>query len=336
MKPKSSDNSSSVLITGGSGFVGSHLAERLLKLNHRVSIIDNLSTGCQQNITDIEKQQNFRFVVESASNEEVMHSLAKECDTIVHLAASVGVKLVIDDPAKAIDNNIETTNVVLKVARRFHCKVLIVSTSEVYGRGNTLPFKEDDSLVIGPPLFDRWSYAASKLLTEFLALSYYRKENLPVIVSRLFNTVGPRQVGEYGMVIPRFINQALRGEPLTVYGDGSQTRCFLHVHDAVDALMALIKSQSAVGQIFNVGSTHEISILVLAKKIIALTSSHSTKNDPGKIAFIPYNKVYGNYFEDMCRRVPDITKIKKLIGWEPKYSLEETLQDIIISTALFN
>ena len=336
MKRKSGGNVSSILITGGAGFVGSHLAERLLSLNYRVTVIDNLSTGRRENITGIENNPNFNFIADSAANEEVMADLAKESDVIVHLAATVGVKLVIDDPAKAINNNIETTNVVLKAARHNQCKVLILSTSEVYSKGNALPFKEEDSLVIGPPLFDRWSYAASKLLTEFLALSFYRKENVPVVVIRLFNTVGPRQVGEYGMVVPRLIKQALLGEPLTVYGDGSQTRCFLHVNDTVDALVALIESPAAVGQIFNVGSTHEISILELAQKIITILSSQFAGKERSKVIFVPYKQVYGNYFEDMYRRLPDISKMKEVVGWTPKLSLEDTLRDIINSTGILN
>ena len=320
------------LITGGAGFIGSHLAEALLRGGCRVSVIDDLSTGSLDNIRHLLAHPNFHFAYSSISNEMVLDRLASEADIIVHLAAAVGVQLIVTHPVRTIETNIMGTEVVLKTALRYRAKVLIASTSEVYGKGNRIPFREDDDVVLGPTIRNRWSYAASKMVDEFLALAYYQEKQLPVTIARLFNTVGPRQTGRYGMVIPRFVQQALRGEPLTVYGDGTQSRCFLHVQDAIAALIALAESPEAIGEVFNIGSRQEISILDLACKVIARVGGENL--DPkGQIQFIPYGQAYAPGFEDMQRRVPDLTKIRQYVGWKPTRSLDEILQDAIASVA---
>jgi len=322
-----------VLITGGAGFIGSHIAEALLNLGHHVTIIDDLSTGRFENIEEIVKRwpggggrPSFRFAIDSITNEAVLDRLASECDVIFHLAAAVGVKLIVENPVHTIETNVMGTEAVLKVALRYRAKVLIASSSEVYGKGNSVPFREDDDVVLGPTSRSRWSYAASKMVDEFLALAYYREKGLPVVIVRLFNTIGPRQTGQYGMVVPRFVQQALKGENLTVYGDGRQSRCFLHVLDAVAALIALAECPAAVGGVFNVGSTEEISILDMARRVLELTGG-----DSNRIIFVSYDQAYAAGFEDMFQRVPDIEKVRKYTGWEPRCSLEAILQDVIKS-----
>ena len=322
-----------VLITGGAGFIGSHIAEALLNLGHHGTIIDDLSTGRFENIEEIVKRwpggggrPSFRFAIDSITNEVVLDRLASECDVIFHLAAAVGVKLIVENPVHTIETNVMGTEAVLKVALRYRAKVLIASSSEVYGKGNSVPFREDDDVVLGPTSRSRWSYAASKMVDEFLALAYYREKGLPVVIVRLFNTIGPRQTGQYGMVVPRFVQQALKGENLTVYGDGRQSRCFLHVLDAVAALIALAECPAAVGGVFNVGSTEEISILDMARRVLELTGG-----DSNRIIFVSYDQAYAAGFEDMFQRVPDIEKVRKYTGWEPRCSLEAILQDVIKS-----
>jgi UDP-glucose 4-epimerase len=320
-----------ILITGGAGFIGSHLAEALLELGHHVTVIDDLSTGRFENIRGIVERgpaagshPSFRFAIDSITNEVVLDRLASECDVIFHLAAAVGVKLIVENPVHTIETNVMGTEAVLKAALRYRAKVIITSSSEVYGKGNNLPFREDDDVVLGPTSRSRWSYAASKMVDEFLALAYHREKGLPVVILRLFNTVGARQTGQYGMVVPRFVQQALRGEQLTVYGDGRQSRCFLHVGDAVAALIALAECPEAVGEVFNVGSTEEISILDLACRVLELAGG-----DRNRIVYVSYDQAYAAGFEDMRQRVPDVSKIRKYTGWEPRRFLQEILQDVI-------
>lgn len=311
--------SSSYLITGGAGFIGSHVTKALLEAGKTVTVVDNLSTGKFENIQPFVGQPGFRFAIESVMNETVLDRLASEAEIIVHLAAAVGVQLVVERPVHTIETNVFATERVLKVALRYRAKVVMASTSEVYGKGNAIPFSEDDDILLGPSSKSRWAYAASKLTDEFLALAYQREFELPVVILRLFNTVGPRQTGRYGMVIPRFMNQALAGEALTVYGDGNQRRCFCDVRDAVKAITLLADDQRAIGRVFNVGSTEEIAINELAKRVIAITASSS------KIKHVPYSDAYAPGFEDMMRRVPDITRINSLCGWKPTIPLDETL-----------
>ena len=327
-----------ILITGGAGFIGSHLAETLLDLGHQVTVIDNLSTGRFENIrhlTNLWSQDtqgpSFRFAIDTITNEIVLDRLVSECDLIFHLAAAVGVKLIVENPVHTIETNVMGTEAVLKAAHRYRVTVLIASTSEVYGKGNHIPFREDDDVVLGPTSRSRWAYAASKMVDEFLALAYFREKDLPVIIVRLFNTVGPRQTGQYGMVVPRFVQQAIEGSPLSIYGDGNQSRCFLHVQDAVNALIQLAKCPEALGQVFNVGSTEQVTILELAHKVLA-QMPEDKKNRSGKnkdpINFISYEKAYAEGFEDMLRRVPDISKINRYIGWKPVHSLKKILVDV--------
>lgn len=321
-------NTQSVLVTGGAGFIGSHLAEALLAQGHRVTIIDDLSTGSFDNIRHLVGHPRFRFAIETIANEMVLDRLASECDVIFHLAAAVGVRLIIDRPVHAIEANVMGTEAVLKAALRYRARVLLTSTSEVYGKGNRVPFSEDDDVVLGPTSRSRWAYAASKMVDEFLALAYHQEYGLPVVIVRLFNTVGPRQRGRYGMVIPRFVRQALSGQPLTVYGDGRQTRCFCNVVDTVRALIGLAGCPEAVGRVFNVGSTEEVSILNLARMILRLVHGPET-NWQERITFIPYEEAYAAGFEDMRRRLPDISRIQATIGWQPQISLPETLSQVI-------
>lgn len=310
------------LITGGMGFVGSHLAEALLARGHYVTVVDNLSTGRFENIAHLTSHPLFRFAIEDIRNETVMDRLVSECDVVVHLAAAVGVQLIVEKPTHTIETNVLGTHAVLRMANRYRKRTLIASTSEVYGKGSRIPFKEEDDVVLGPTIRSRWAYACSKMLDEFLALAYWREQNLPTVIFRLFNTVGPRQTGRYGMVIPRFVGQALRGDPITVYGDGTQSRTFCDVQDAVRAIIGLAEHPDAVGQVFNIGSTREITIKALAELVKRELAS------PSEIVFVPYEQAYGPGFEDMQRRVPDISKIRRLLGWEPEIPLEETIRRV--------
>ncbi|MBA2304670.1 MAG: GDP-mannose 4,6-dehydratase [Acidobacteria bacterium] len=312
-----------VLITGGAGFVGSHLAEALLERGDEVCVIDNLSTGSIDNIAHLKGLPRFEYTIDSVSNEPLLAELIDRADTVVHLAAAVGVKLIVEQPVHTIETNVHGTEVVLKLANKKKKLVVIASTSEVYGKSTTVPFSEDADLVLGPTSKHRWAYACSKLIDEFLALAYWKERKLPVIVVRLFNTVGPRQTGQYGMVIPTFVRQALAGQPITVFGDGTQSRSFTYVGDVVWALIALINEPKAVGQVFNIGNGHEITIGDLASKVKAMTASSSN------IVPIPYDQAYESGFEDMPRRVPDITKINRLVGYQPTVELDETLERVI-------
>ena len=312
-----------IMVTGGAGFIGSHLCESLLEAGYDVVAIDNLSTGRLDNIAHLRGQPHFQFVRETITNLQVLDRLSSQADTIVHLAAAVGVQLIVQNPVHTIQTNIMGTEAVLSTANRYGCKVLIASTSEVYGKGVKIPFSEEDDRLMGSTTHSRWSYAASKAIDEFLGLAYHHQYGLPVVVMRFFNTVGPRQTGRYGMVIPRFINQALNNQPLTVYGDGKQSRCFCDVADIVWAVQALMEKPTAVGQVFNLGSDEEIKILDLAKKVIAKTNGKS------EITFIPYEEAYAPGFEDMRKRVPSLTKLRDLIGYSPRYSLDQILDRII-------
>jgi UDP-glucose 4-epimerase len=312
-----------VLITGGAGFVGSHLAEALLARGDEVFIIDNLSTGSMENIVHLKSDPRFHYTIETVANEPVLAELIDRCDIVVHLAAAVGVKLIVEQPVHTIETNVHGTEVVLKHANKKKKLVLIASTSEVYGKSTDVPFHENADLVLGPTTKHRWAYACSKMIDEFLALAYWKERKLPVIVVRLFNTVGPRQTGQYGMVIPNFVRQALAGEPITVFGDGSQSRSFTYVGDVVRAMLALISEPRAIGQVFNIGNGDEITIRDLAVKVKAMTGSAS------EIVTIPYDQAYEAGFEDMPRRVPDISRIRELIGYEPTVELEETLTRVI-------
>ncbi len=318
-----------VLITGGMGFVGSHLAQALLEQGDRVTVIDNLSTGRFENIQHLRAHPCFDFVIDNVTNEIVLDRLVSECDLIFHLAAAVGVSLIIEHPVHTVETNVLGTEAVLKTAARYRVKVMIASTSEVYGKGNKIPFSEDDDAVLGATCNSRWAYAASKMVDEFLGLAYYREKDLPVVIFRLFNTVGPRQTGQYGMVVPRLVQAALQGKPLTVYGDGQQSRCFLHVSDAVDAMMRLANDDAAIGQVFNVGSTEEVTILELAQRVIKHVDGKNADED--RIVLIPYDQAYAVGFEDMRRRVPDVTRIKQYTGWEPQHTLDQILDDVIAS-----
>ncbi len=323
--------STRALITGGAGFIGSHLAEALLNNGRHVTIIDDLSTGCFENISHLAENPNFCFVIDTITNEAVLDRLASECDVIFHLAAAVGVRLIVERPVHTIETNIMGTEAVLRAAKRYRAKTLIASTSEVYGKSNQVPFTEEDDVVLGPTFRSRWSYAATKMVDEFLGLAYHQEHGLPVVFFRLFNTVGPRQIGRYGMVIPRFVQQALSGEQVTVYSDGNMTRCFLHVHDAVRAIIALADTPDAVGNVINVGATSEISILDLARTVLAVVDGNDSlpsKDDP-RLIFIPYEQAYTTGFEDMRRRVPDIRKIIQMTGWQPQHNLRDILQDVI-------
>lgn len=311
------------LITGGAGFIGSHLAEALLAAGHRVVAIDDLSTGAEANIEHLYDRPDFQFVLETITNEAVMDRLVSECDIVFHLAAAVGVELIVRDPIHTIETNVLGTSIVLRIANRYRRKVILASTSEIYGKSNDVPFREDGDRVMGPTTHSRWAYANSKAMDEFLALAYHKQRGLPIVICRFFNTIGPRQTGRYGMVVPRFVRQALRGEPLTVYGDGQQSRCFADVLDVVDAVIKLAAHPGAVGQVFNLGSTDEITILELAQRVLRLTGSASP------IVMVPYDQAYEPGFEDMRRRVPDISRAAALIGYRPRYSLDDTLQRII-------
>jgi len=312
-----------ILITGGAGFIGSHLAEALLSNGDEVIILDDLSTGSYQNIEHIDDGKRLRLIVDNVCDEKIVNECVKDVQAVFHLASAVGVNMIIDQPIRTIETIVGGTETVMRSCARYRRPILITSTSEVYGKGIKVPFKEDDDCVMGPTTKRRWSYACAKALDEFLAMAHWYHSKLPVVIARLFNTVGPRQTGQYGMVVPRFIRQGLRGEPITVYGDGSQSRCFGHVKDIVNALIPLSKNSRAYGQVFNIGSDEEITMLDLAKLVCEMTGNKS------EIVFIPYQQAYGEGFDDMQRRVPDLSKIKKLLGYEPKHDLRNILQDVI-------
>jgi UDP-glucose 4-epimerase len=313
------------LITGGAGFIGSHLCDELFAQGHEVHVLDDFSTGSMENIRHLEGQPGFECTIGSACNADLVGDLIKEADGVFHLAAAVGVALIVESPVRTIETNVHCTEVVLAEANKTKTPVMIASTSEVYGKSAVLPFREDGDLVMGPTNVGRWAYACSKAIDEFLAIAYWKERQLPVVVTRLFNTVGPRQTGRYGMVVPRFVQQALAGRSLTVYGEGTQRRCFCHVQDVVSALASLMQSPDACGEVVNVGSQEEVSILELADRVIELTGS------PSGITLIPYGEAYEEGFEDMHRRIPDIEKVGGLIGWQPTRTLNDIVTDMVRS-----
>lgn len=312
-----------LLITGGAGFIGSHLSEALLDRGDEVYVLDDLSTGSIENIDPFKDHERFHYTIENVLNTPATAEHVDRVDVVVHLAAAVGVRLIVESPVHTIETNVHGTETVLRVANKKKKKVILASTSEVYGKSTDIPFREDSDLVMGATNKGRWSYACSKAIDEFLGLAYYKEKKLPVVVVRLFNTVGPRQTGRYGMVIPNFVRQALSGQPITVFGDGTQSRCFTDVSDVVGALLSLIDHKDAAGEVFNIGSQQEVSILELAKKVKAMTKSKS------EIVLVPYEKAYEEGFEDMPRRVPDTSKIAKLVGYQPTVSLEQILERVI-------
>jgi UDP-glucose 4-epimerase len=311
------------LITGGAGFIGSHLAEELLSRGHRVHVLDDLSTGAIDNIRHLKSQVGFGYTIESASNVPVLAELVDEADVVYHLAAAVGVELIVESPVRTIETNVHCTEVVLSQANKKKKPVFLASTSEVYGKSGALPFREDADLLLGPTTKGRWSYACSKALDEYLALAYWKERRLPIVIGRLFNTVGPRQTSRYGMVIPSLVRQAIATQPLTVFGDGTQRRCFCHVSDVVSALADLVQRDDAYGEVFNVGSTEEISILDLARRVREAAGSDS------EIVLVPYEEAYEEGFEDMRRRLPDTAKIQALLGWHPTRGLLDILADVV-------
>jgi UDP-glucose 4-epimerase len=311
------------LITGGAGFIGSHLAERLLSEGHTVTAIDDLCTGAIQNIETVKTRRGFSYIIESIFNRPLLAELIDDHDAVFHLAASVGVRLIVESPVRTIETNVKGTELVLELANKKKKRVLVASTSEVYGKSIKIPFCEDDDLVMGATYKGRWSYACSKAIDEFLALAYWKEKRLPVVIVRLFNTVGPRQTARYGMVLPNFVRAALSGKPLTVFGDGTQSRCFCHVSDTVAALARLIEHPKAVGQIFNVGSGEEITIGDLASLVKVMTGSASP------IQYIPYDQAYEQGFEDMHRRVPDISRVRGLLNFEPTRDIRQIVQSVI-------
>ena len=311
------------LITGGAGFIGSHLAERLLEDGHEVMVLDNLSTGSIDNIAHLKSAPGFSYAIDSVTNEPLLAEMIDRSDVVFHLAAAVGVKLIVEQPVHTLETNVHGTEVVLKHASKQKKLVFIASTSEVYGKSVDVPFREEADLVLGPTAKHRWAYACSKLIDEFLALAYWKERKLPVVIVRLFNTVGPRQTGQYGMVLPTFVRQALAGQPITVFGDGTQSRSFTYVGDVVDALVRLAGEPRAVGDVFNIGSTSEVTIQDLAERVKKMTKSASA------IVNIPYDVAYEAGFEDMPRRVPDITKIQSLVGFAPKLGLEDIIRSVV-------
>jgi UDP-glucose 4-epimerase len=311
------------LLTGGAGFIGSHLAERLLELGHEVRVLDNLSTGSIDNIVHLKGRDGFSYVIDSVTNEPLLAEMIDHCDVVYHLAAAVGVKLIVEQPVHTIETNVHGTEVVLKHANKKKKLVVIASTSEVYGKSADVPFREGADLVLGATVKHRWAYACSKLIDEFLALAYWKEKKLPVIIVRLFNTVGPRQTGQYGMVLPNFVRQALAGQPITVFGDGTQSRSFTYVADVVDALVKLAQEPRAIGEVFNIGNTEEVTIKELAQRVKRITASDSP------VQFIPYDQAYEAGFEDMPRRVPDITKVHDLVGYQPRLSLDEIVCRVV-------
>jgi UDP-glucose 4-epimerase len=311
------------LITGGAGFIGSHLAEALLERGDEVHVIDDLSTGSIKNLDHLRADKRLHVVIDKVENASVLAELVDRADIVYHLAAAVGVRLVVESPVRTIETNLKTTEVVLELAAKKKKNVFFASTSEVYGKRETQPCREDDDLIIGPTNKGRWSYACSKAIDEFLALAYARERGLPVIIARFFNTVGPRQTGRYGMVVPSFVRQALAGQPISVYGDGNQARCFGYVGDVVGAVVKLADTPAAYGQVFNIGNDQEVTINELAERVIRYAGSAST------VQRIPYTEAYGDGFEDMRRRVPDLTKIREAIGYRPRVSLDEIIQRVV-------
>tara|TARA_B100001123_G_scaffold440864_1_gene580864 strand:- start:3208 stop:4170 length:963 start_codon:yes stop_codon:yes gene_type:complete len=312
-----------VLITGGAGFIGSHLAERFINDGHTVQVLDNLSTGSIENIAHLKDHQGFTYNINSVAHEPLLAEMIDRADVVFHLAAAVGVKLIVEQPVHTIETNVHETEVVLKHASKNKKLVFIASTSEVYGKSTDVPFHEDSDVVLGPTIKHRWAYACSKLIDEFLALAYWKEKRLPVIITRLFNTVGPRQTGQYGMVLPTFVKQALSNQPISVFGDGSQSRSFTYVADVVEALVKLVGEPQAVGHVFNIGSTQEVTIAKLAERVRKLAGSNSP------IHYIPYDQAYEVGFEDMPRRVADITKIKELVGFKPQVNLDEIINKVV-------
>jgi UDP-glucose 4-epimerase len=311
------------LITGGAGFIGSHLAEAMLDAGHQVLVMDNLSTGSMENISHLKGRDGFEYFIDTVENEGLLAELIDRSEVVFHFAAAVGVKLIVEQPVYTIETNVHGTEVVLKHANKKKRLVVIASTSEVYGKSEAVPFREDSDLVMGPTTKHRWAYACSKAIDEFLALAYWKERKLPVIIVRFFNTVGPRQTGQYGMVIPNFVRQALAGEPITVFGDGTQSRSFTHVTDVVGALLKLVVEPKAIGQVINIGNTEEVTIQKLAERVRQLTGSTSS------IKIVPYDEAYESGFEDMPRRVPDLSKAHKMIGYETKHTLDDILTQVI-------
>jgi UDP-glucose 4-epimerase len=311
-----------ILITGGAGFVGSHLADKLINEGNHVTVIDDLSTGRYENVAHLEGNDNFRLIIDTVLNARLMEELVKEADRVFHMASAVGVKLIMDQPVQTIETIFRGTDIILGFCSRYRKKVLVPSTSEVYGKGTSVPFKEDDDILKGSTSKHRWAYACAKELDEFLALAFWKENRLPVVVVRLFNTVGPRQTGQYGMVVPRFVRAALHNEPIPVYGNGEQSRCFGHVADVVEGLTKLIETPECYGKVINIGNPEEITIKGLAEKAIEMTGSSS------KIKYLTYEEVYGDGFEDMMRRVPSIEKANKLIGFQPTRTLEDIINDV--------
>ena len=311
------------LITGGAGFIGSHLSEALIAHGHEVLVLDNLSTGSFDNIAHLKGRRGFEYFIDSVNNEPLLAELIDRSDVVFHLAAAVGVKLIVEQPVHTIETNVHGTEVVLKHASKKKKLVVIASTSEVYGKSEDVPFREDSDLVLGPTPKHRWAYACSKAIDEFLALAYWKERKLPVIIVRFFNTVGPRQTGQYGMVIPNFVRQALAGHPITVFGDGTQSRSFTHVTDVVDALLKLVDEPKAIGQVVNIGNIEEVTIHALAERVRDLSRSSSP------ITFIPYDQAYESGFEDMPRRVPDLRKVSEMIGYRPLRGLDDILKEVI-------
>ena len=312
-----------VLITGGAGFIGSHLAEKLLATGHEVIAIDDLSTGSLNNIEHIINNPKFEFIYDNVRNAEMMHVLVEKCDIIYHLAAAVGVRLIVDEPVHTIETNIHGSEVVLSIANKFRKKILVASTSEVYGKSEKVPFKEDDDTVMGSTKFSRWAYACSKAIDEFLGMAYYEQFGLPVVIARFFNTVGPRQTGQYGMVVPRFVERALKNEPILIYGTGKQSRCFGYVEDVIEAVIKLMNHPDAPGRVYNIGSQEEIAMEDLAKKIIEMTGSSS------ELKYISYEEAYGKPFDDMMKRMPCLDRLQKIIGFKPETKLDVILTRVI-------
>lgn len=311
-----------ILITGGAGFIGSHLSDKLIAEGHEITVIDDLSTGRYSNIGHLEENGKFRLIIDTVLNAKLMEEMIRETDRVYHMASAVGVRLIMEQPVKTIETIFHGTDVVLGLCSKYRKRVLIPSTSEVYGKGLSLPFREEDDLLTGATDKHRWAYACAKTLDEFLALAHFKETQLPVVVARLFNTVGPRQTGQYGMVVPRFVEAALKNEPIKVHGDGTQSRCFGHISDVINGLTKLLETPACFGQVINLGSDSEVTINDLAKKAIAMTGSTS------ELKYIPYSEAYGEGFEDMQRRVPSLEKAKRLIGYQPTRTLEDIINDV--------